>query len=186
MPPHSPEYQFWLERAIKERPVAETVSSAARRPRRKYNTLHEEVFREAGVIYPPQPTQSEVDLARRMRLTNREMEVLYYVDRVAPMDQVHHDEMYIDLSQGIGRCRMSLSDTIPCVTPGGRLWKSRQQAWSLAPEAMLAQGLDPHYVADLTTYTNREILDLMGNAFNASSFLMSMITAFGCVDMCAP
>ena len=41
-------------------------------------------------------------------------------------------------------------------------------------------------MADLTTYTHRQILDLMGNAFNASSFLMSMTTAFGCVDMCAP
>jgi len=91
--------------------------------------------------------------------------------------------MYLDLSQSITRCRNSLSDIVPCITPGSRLWKRRQGEWLLAPEAMLIQGLDPSYVRCLTSFSHRQVLDLMGNAFNSTSFLIALVTAFSCAEL---
>ena len=114
-----------------------------------------------------------------MRMTTREAEVLYYLDRVRPMMHEHCGESFVDLGQSIHRCRLSVSDTVPCITPSSRLWKRRARGWLLAPEAMLAQGYDPAYVPCLTNFSHRQILNLMGNAFNSSSYLVALATALG-------
>ena len=95
-------------------------------------------------------------------MTTSEAEVLYYLDRVRPMMHEHCDESFVDLGQSIHRCRLSVSDTVPCITPSSRLWKRRAREWLLAPEAMLAQGYDPAYVPCLTNFSHRHILNLMG------------------------
>ena len=122
-------------------------------------------------------------MTREMRLTTREAEVLYFLDRVKPMMHEHCEESFVDLGQSINRCRLSVSDTVPCITPSGRLWKRRAREWLLAPEAMLAQGYDPAYVPCLTDFSHRQILNLMGNAFNASSYLVALATALGTAEL---
>ena len=91
----------------------------------------------------------------------------------------HYEESFCDLGQSINRCRLPISDTVPCITPSGRLWKRRAREWLLAPEAMLAQGYDPAYVPCLTDFSHRQIVNLMGNAFNSSSYLIALATALG-------
>ena len=100
-----------------------------------------------------------------------------------PMDAVHYEDMFLDLSQSLHRCRASCSERVPCITPQSRLWKRRAKEWLLAPEAMLAQGLDSGYVRHLKMFSRRQIIDLMGNAFNAaSSYLVALATAFAFAD----
>eukprot|EP00812_Abedinium_dasypus_P010848 NODE_4445_length_674_cov_2.079160.p2 GENE.NODE_4445_length_674_cov_2.079160~~NODE_4445_length_674_cov_2.079160.p2 ORF type:complete len:153 (-),score=33.70 NODE_4445_length_674_cov_2.079160:215-646(-) len=94
--------------------------------------------------------------------------------------------MFVDLSQNIHRCRLSASNTVPCITPRSRLWKCRAREWLTAPEAMLAQGLDPAYVPALRQFKHRQILNLMGNAFNSSSYLVALATALSLVDLSMP
>ena len=122
-------------------------------------------------------------MAREMRLTTREAEVLCFLDRVKPMMHEHCEESFVDLGQSINRCRLSVSDTVPCITPSGRLWKRRAREWLLAPEAMLAQGYDPAYVPCLTYFSHRQVVNLMGNAFNSSSYLVALATALGTAEL---
>ena len=119
-------------------------------------------------------------------MSEREAEVVYFFDRVAPMELARAEEVFIDLSQNIDRSRVSASNTVPCITPNGRLWKCRAKEWLLAPEAMLAQGLDVEYVSCVKEFTHRQIVDLMGNAFNSSSYLVALATALSFTDLSAP
>ncbi len=179
--PNTPEHAHWLDEAIRESPETRKKTCWAKNRRR-----HEAVFREAGLQYPPQPSEAELELKTRMRMSDREAEIVYFFNRVAPMELGHMEEMFIDLSQSIHRCLSSLSNTVPCITPRSRLWKCRVREWLTAPEAMLAQGLDPKYVPALKQFKHRQILDLMGNAFNSSSYLVALATALSFADLSKP
>ena len=187
MTPHTPEHVYWLKCAVDERPARDAEPGAAAVPSGtkapKYRDLHLKEFQRSGLLYPPQFSQNELALAREMRMTTREAEVLYYLDRVRPMMHEHCEESFCDLGQSINRCRLSISDTVPCITPSGRLWKRRAREWLLAPEAMLAQGYDPAYVPCLTDFSHRQIVNLMGNAFNSSSYLVALATALGTASL---
>ena len=181
--PNTSEHAYWLAEAIKDGQHGQRANKKKSSPNPKYKTQHKNAFIEAGLQYPPAPTEAEVELATRMRMTDREAEIVYFFDRVAPMEISHSEEMFIDLSQGITRTRASTSAMMPCITPHSRLWKRRAKEWLTAPEAMLAQGLDAAYVRYLKEFSHRQILNLMGNAFNSSSYLVSLATALSFVDL---
>ena len=162
---------------------AYSCDGAQRRQGTKVQGLALERIPALWVTLPPppkkKPSRDELALASEMRLTTREAEVLYFLGRVRPMMHEHCEESFVDLGQSINRCRLFLSDTVPCITPSSRLWKRRAREWLLAPEATLAQGYDPAYVPCLTNFSHRQILNLMGNAFNSSSYLVALATALG-------
>ena len=53
----------------------------------------------------------------------------------------------------------------------------------LAPETMLIQGLGPCLVPKLREFSHRQIVDLMGNAFNAASYLTALAVVMSMVDL---
>ena len=140
-------------------------------------------FARVNLQYPPQPSEAETCLAISMGMTEREAEVLYYHGRAWPLDQCHCEEMLIDLGQSIHRARVTVTDRVPCIIPRNRLWKRRAKEWLLAPEAMLAQGLDSSYPPRLREFNHKQIMDLMGNAFNSCSYLTALATALAGVNL---
>ena len=124
-----------------------------------------------------------LELAQRAGMTQREAEIVFYYDRVQPMTQTHVEEMLLDLSQNLHRCRANVKDAVPCITPSSRFWKRRQRWWLLAPETMRIQGLDPCLIPNLHEFSHRQIIDLMGNAFNAASYLTALAVAVSIVDL---
>jgi site-specific DNA-cytosine methylase len=140
----------------------------------KWLVLHSRMFNKAGLTWPPILSDELSALASEAGLTNREAEILHYSDLVDPMEHCLEADMLIDLSQSIGRCRES-TKAVPCITPRSRLWWRRDTRWLLAPEAMLAQGYDP--TKGMRSFSHRQVLDLMGNAFNSSCLVASLATA---------
>ena len=69
--PGTPEHAYWLAAAIRDSP--ETRKNTTKE---KYRALHEAVFRESGLQYPPRPSEAEVELATRMRMSERESEIV--------------------------------------------------------------------------------------------------------------
>jgi site-specific DNA-cytosine methylase len=140
----------------------------------KWRHLHAKMFEKAGLVYPPSLTEKMQKLALEAGLTDREAEILHYSDLVAPIEHCLEHDMLIDLGQSLGRCRES-TRKVPCVTPGSRLWWRRAERWLLAPEAVRAQGYDP--TDEMMQFTHRQVLDLMGNAFNSSCLMASLAVA---------
>eukprot|EP00969_Alexandrium_andersonii_P328177 14501922-Alexandrium_andersonii.AAC.2 len=48
---------------------------------------------------------------------------------------------------------------------------------------MWAQGYDPSYVPCLASFSHRQIVNLMGNAFNSSSYLVALATALCAAEL---
>ena len=121
----------------------------------KYVQLHARVFSAAGLQYPPALSRDHLQLQAKCGLSRREIEIIHYFDRTYPMGMVTDPELFLDLSQNIDRQSLHLR-VVPCITPGGRVWKRRDASWLLAPEAIMAQGFDPHRVPHLKTFTHRQ------------------------------
>ena len=86
------------------------------------------------------------------------------------MGMVTDPELFLDLSQHIDRQSLRLR-VVPCITPGGRVWKRRDASWLLAPEAIMAQGFDPHRVPHLKTFTHRQAKLVSPNMRSIMGFL---------------
>ena len=175
---HTPEYEYWANKAVEG-----AAGSADKTGTAKWRRLHEKLFRKAGLEYPCAFSTKMLELAQRAGMTKREAEIVFYYDRVQPMTQTHVEEMLLDLSQNLHRCRANVKDAVPCITPSSRFWKRRQRWWLLAPETMRIQGLDPCLIPNLHEFSHRQTIDLMGNAFNAASYLTALAVAMSIVDL---
>ena len=79
----------------------------------------------------------------------------------------------LDLSQAIDRCIVACKAFLQCVTPHGRLFLRRARRWLIGPEAARAQGFVLDAVSEL--YSHKEVIDLFGNGFAASSLMTAIL-----------
>ena len=61
-----------------------------------------------------------------------------------------------------------------CYHPGGRLYWRRRRRWLTGPEVLAGHAFAP--IRSTLDYTGRELLDLMGNSFTASSVMISAVS----------
>ena len=79
----------------------------------------------------------------------------------------------VELSQSLGRQKIA-SGMSPCVLPKGRIYFPHLCRLQLPIESMMLQGI--YYDADIvTSFPDKEIADLAGNAFETTSCLACMV-----------
>eukprot|EP00971_Amphidinium_carterae_P131484 2604054-Amphidinium_carterae.2 len=164
-----PNYGFWLEQANHERSERDKVSG-----RVKWKDQHKQAFEEKSLEWPPVYRESFRSMVKEARMTEREAEILHYVERCEPVSECIAEEWLVDVSQSLGRSRQS-NRQVPCITPGSRLWCRARERWLLAPEAVRCQGYA--VPQGLEEYSHRQIIDLVGNAFHADSAMVSFAVA---------
>ena len=144
---------------------------------------HSAVFREKNLEWPPPP-----EMTRRVQhqdvhrpLTVREAEVLIFHDQVSPLDETSGEEEVLDLSQDIRRVRPFKGKSC-CLTPHGIHWMRRAGRRMRGEEMLHLQGLFVADRADLFRFSDSQLRDLAGNAFNAGAFAMALLAALQVVD----
>ena len=90
------------------------------------------------------------------------------------MNTVCYDDAILELSLSINRVRPRHGQ-MQCLVPNSHAWWRRRKRWLLAPEAMTAQGYGPTVQAKRFSY--RQVMDLMGNAFNSAQLLPAFVVA---------
>ena len=143
----------------------------------KWSQLHQGEYRRAGLAWPPVYAQEFVGMCSQCRLTEREAEIVHYLDRTCPVALLAIEDELVDLGQNLGRQSTRHSGCVPCVTPGSRLWLRRRRRWMLAPEAIVAQGFDPPRSDLLRRYSHRQVFDVVGNSFHGDSCLSALAVA---------
>ena len=82
----------------------------------------------------------------------------------------------IDLSQGLGYANI-VNGRMPCVTPGGAKFFTHRVRQMHGMEALQFQGIHLD-TARLREYTSKQLLDLAGNAFEASTCAAVSLAVF--------
>jgi site-specific DNA-cytosine methylase len=162
------------ERKRKKRTKATDCGSS------KWTTLHNKMFTNAGLSWPP----SEQELRRAcgrgfcsvpgpFSLHTREAEIVYYTALVKPLSMTSDAEESIDLSQNLDRTAVKRWH-VGCLTPGQRIWLRRHQRLLFGEEALRLQGYW-RVDKDVRSFTDGELKDLGGNAFCVGSFAISWL-----------
>jgi site-specific DNA-cytosine methylase len=151
----------------------------------KWPELHHEVFRMAGLRYPPifamHYTQEE--LARMDVLPDRAKQVVLYLDLtlgrvVLPGMQ----EQVADVLQSINRVPTATGAT-PCILPHGLLWLRGRMRLMQANECLAAQGFPLYARPELANFSDVEVVDLAGNAFCSNTCMAFVLAALSCFDL---
>ena len=105
--------------------------------------------------------------------TRREAEIGYLLEsglEVADDDEL--DEISADLNMSCSRVS-TMNGRIVCLLPGATIWLFRRGRRLLGEEALHLQGcFVPDRLILKQNFTNSQLRDLGGNAFNASSLLL--------------
>ena len=106
-----------------------------------WHAVHKATYDGSGMQWPPILPPEFLSEMKRLRVTDREAGVIYYIDETMPMSDVLVDEIVTDISQAINRLPSSgYSQIMPCITPQGRFWLRRARRFLYGGEAMRAQG----------------------------------------------
>ena len=115
-------------------------------------------------------------------LTKREENILYFkmfqhdLLDVVKVEELQ-SELFQEVSQSVHRAP-SKSNIVPCILPGSRTWMVQRQRLMLGVEALAMQGLDTATVQEIAAelqFTNRNLMNLAGNAFHGGSFLQALL-----------
>ena len=106
-------------------------------------------------------------------LSDREAEADRFWDQVDPIRESLATDCALDLRQAIDRCIVACKAFLQCVTPHSRLFLRRARRWLIGPEAARAQGFVLDAISDL--YSQKEVIDLFGNGFAASSLMTAIL-----------
>ena len=140
----------------------------------KWKRLHAQVYREQGFSWPPVLSEELLECCATMHIVRIQAEILHVWDAMEPMNTVCYDDAILELSLSINRVRPRHGQ-MQCLVPNSHAWWRRRKRWLLAPEAMTAQGYGPTVQAKRFSY--RQVMDLMGNAFNSAQLLPAFVVA---------
>ena len=71
--------------------------------------MHSEFFQVAGVQWPPIFDIGFHEEMVSLDMTDREAEIVWVLDKIAPMSEAFQEEMLVDVSQSLGRSPQSTS-----------------------------------------------------------------------------
>jgi site-specific DNA-cytosine methylase len=144
---------------------------------------HAAAFREHSVPWPPpaEETATKRFSDAGQPLTTREAELLLFFDQTKPLDPTQDAEQVLDLSQDIRRVKVVVGKS-PCLTPNGVHWLRRAGRRMRGEEMLRLQGLCPADRKLLFEFSDGQLRDLAGNAFNAGSFAVALLAALQVVD----
>ena len=165
-------FEFWNRAACsgREQKAAGEVEDS----RFKWCELHKQTYTSAGLEWPPVFGTAFARMCQSARMTERECEIVHFYDRTNSVELLAAEDQALDLSQSIVRAAFA-GGVMPCITPRSRLWLRRRRRWLLAPEAVACQGYDAP--TNLSDWSHRQVLDLIGNSFHGESSLLSLAVA---------
>lgn len=173
---NSPELALWRSRRVAKQESLNDNIGADSADSAGWRDLHGEMFRRAGLRYPPVLALSyDGDRAQRLlALPDRCREIVYYLDEVHGRPAV---EEVVDLGQSINRTTRGEGFT-PCLLPNSIMWARLAFRELEPPESLALQGLPWFGYDRLSGYSNRELFNLAGNAFCGNNALALVMAAF--------
>jgi hypothetical protein len=146
--------QLWLDRANAE--SSYQFKGAADDP--SWQTKHAKWFKQEGLQYPVVYPEDWIEFQRRVGMTDRELDILFFYNLVKPIGMHTTDETFLNMQASLKRAYYASSGKVPCVLPKARFWKRSAGEWMIAPEYILAQGFDPEMVGPaLTEFSHRQV-----------------------------
>ena len=151
----------------------------------KYEADHLLAYREMSLTWPPDFKEDPSFLDRADYLCNRQLEVAWYIARQYEQRGTKV-ETTRDLNMSLSWQQDKTSLDAHCLVSTSRPWLLLRQRSMCGAEALTLQGFPESYLKSYpTSFTDPQLLDLAGNAFNGFVLLAAISAFFGTCDLSA-